>query len=422
MRDKRNKLPDGTAKRKRVLNNERERESSRRRTREPSSDRSADGDASEQYDPDQPMEERRAVQRGLRDLLKDLNENTDEYLQADSEGLHDMLRRANALSAGVKQTAEATIDSKLLVNTVDASYRRTIRLTSGNVAQGLDPDEFVSKCISYMRLGAGVSQDDAVELSSTQQQRRRRNRGRGLADGYGEDDEEPDDEGDPYNWEHLGRFACMPNIRRPATTGFLLGPLSVEKKIRKLAKRSAPFRPNNLREVRPEVLDAKDIKKNEENDLAAICTKILKRLEQVQEEAQDLAEEAFDRGGDEAGYRVMQQYGLRQTGGIDYFKFVINPKSFGQSVENMFYVSFLIRDAKISLEFDDNGFPSLSPVRSQDREATSGRHASQKQQAIFHLDPAQHRAIVEAFEISESIIEHRKAKTSENLGAREWFN
>ncbi len=51
--------------------------------------------------------------------------------------------------------------------------------------------------------------------------------------------------------------------------------------------------------------------------------------------------------------------GLRDTGGIDLLKFVINPKSFGQTVENMFYISFLIRDGAVQIEFDDSGLPSL---------------------------------------------------------------
>jgi hypothetical protein len=340
------------AKRKRTLTNGMDRASSRRRTQTPA-DSANDSD---QYDPDQPLEERRRVQRDIRHLMKDLDENREEYLQADSLGLHETLRKADKLAAGVKQTTEATIDSRLLVHTVDASWRKTLRLTSGAIAQGVDVDEFVSKCVTYMRLGGGIEGDDAPELSSTQRQRRqppaRGNTGPG-------DDDEVDDDDDMYNWEHLGRFACLPNICRPATPGFLLGPLSVEKKIRKITKRSAPFRPGNLQEARPEVLEAKDIQKNEDNDLASICTKILRRLVEVQEGAQDAAEEAHDKEGLEASRAVMQKHGLRENGGIDFCRFVVNPKSFGQTIENMFYVSFLIRDAKIELDYDEAGLPTL---------------------------------------------------------------
>lgn len=39
---------------------------------------------------------------------------------------------------------------------------------------------------------------------------------------------------------------------------------------------------------------------------------------------------------------------------INLFKFIINPKDFAQSVENMFYLSFLIRDGLCALEYDKN--------------------------------------------------------------------
>jgi hypothetical protein len=356
MRD-RDKAADGLAKRKRTLTNGAGPSSSRRRTNEPElvDDDDDDDEDSDQYDPDQPLEERRKVQRGYRDLLRGLQENTDELSNPLSTFIHDTVARANELSHHVKQTGEAIIDSKLLVAAADASYRRAARMAHGNVAQGIDVDEFVSKCISYMRLGAGIEEDDAPELTSTQQQRRRPVRGN--ADDSDED--EIGDEGDMMNWEHLGRFACLPSIRRPAVPGFLLGPLSVEKKVRKVVKRSAPFRADNLRETRPEVLNAEDVQRSEKNDLTAICAKILRRLQEVQEEAQIKAEAAYDSLGDDEAQRLMEKYGLRSTGGIDLLKFVINPKSFGQTVENMFYVSFLIRDGAVQIEFDDNDLPSL---------------------------------------------------------------
>jgi len=35
---------------------------------------------------------------------------------------------------------------------------------------------------------------------------------------------------------------------------------------------------------------------------------------------------------------------------INLFKFVVNPEDFAQSVENIFYLSFLIRDGKVALD------------------------------------------------------------------------
>lgn len=41
--------------------------------------------------------------------------------------------------------------------------------------------------------------------------------------------------------------------------------------------------------------------------------------------------------------------------GINFFRFVIDPDDFGQSVENCFYVSFLIKDGKAGIQVTSDG-------------------------------------------------------------------
>lgn len=49
-----------------------------------------------------------------------------------------------------------------------------------------------------------------------------------------------------------------------------------------------------------------------------------------------------------------------QTDELDYYKFVLNPNSFGETVENMFYISFLVKDGKIGLKMDKStGCPKI---------------------------------------------------------------
>ena len=49
---------------------------------------------------------------------------------------------------------------------------------------------------------------------------------------------------------------------------------------------------------------------------------------------------------------------MEEVGKVNLFKFVVNPNDFAQSVENIFYLSFLIRDAKVAFETED-GEPVL---------------------------------------------------------------
>lgn len=43
---------------------------------------------------------------------------------------------------------------------------------------------------------------------------------------------------------------------------------------------------------------------------------------------------------------------LTEVEPVNFFKFFVNPNSFSQSVENLFYLSFLIRDSKMAIEED----------------------------------------------------------------------
>lgn len=58
------------------------------------------------------------------------------------------------------------------------------------------------------------------------------------------------DHDDSMDWAKLGRVA-MGICRRPPTMGFILGPLSVEKKARKVARRQAQ-KLTNMAVVRPQ--------------------------------------------------------------------------------------------------------------------------------------------------------------------------
>lgn len=343
--------PSGQSKRKRANQPDGSRERSRRRRTV-----EVDGDSDDSlndYDPDQDLEERRELRKGLRDLSRTLTENRSEYLTPASTGLRDTLIKANDLSHRVKQTSDATIDSRLLVNTADLSYKKTLVLVAGDTSQGVDLDDFISKCKQYMERAdraEGVVPEPSQAPRSTQRRRTR----------DVEEDEDQDENGDMLNWQYFGRHACLPHISRPSVPGFLYGPLSLEKRARKVTVRKAVLNAGNMQETRPEVLQAGDIEKSDNANLTTLCRQILARLNKVRKDAVAAVEQE---GEDDMTAKqeedLLDRHGISRGGGIAYFKFIINPNSFGQTVENLFYVSFLIRDGKVGVNHDDQGMPFL---------------------------------------------------------------
>jgi len=389
----------------------------RRRTVEVNEDES-----DKDYDPDQDIEVRRRLRKGLRDLSKNLLENRAEFLIPNSTGLRDTILKANELSGQVKQTADATIDSRLLTTVADYSYKKTVALISGDTAQGVDVDEFISRCLSFMRRGAG--EDGATPPTNTQRRWRQN-----------DDDDEEDNDGEVVNWAYLGRHAAVKTNSRPSVSGFLLGPLSLQKRVRAQVVRKAAFRPNNLQETRPEVLRADDITKSEAN-LTTLCTQISARLKKVQKDAMNAVEaQSRDDMTDKEIDDLMDRYGITKDGGIAFFKFVINPHSFGQTIENMFYVSFLIRDGKIGVTIDDRGLPTLSMLLTPTHichqtdqyldfpevSGTAKGHETAKHQAVLALDMQQWEELIDLFDIKEPLIRHREEEDHSSVGKRGWY-
>ncbi len=355
---------------------------------------------------------------GKRQLLTVNVDSRAEYLAPGSNGLMQTLNRSNELFASVRQTSDATLDSRLLVSTADLSAKRTTLLNLGDSTTGIDVDDFVGKCITFMRRGGNEG------APSTQRRRRVQDDSDVEATGEGYD------EGDAFDWELLGRQLCIPNNVRPPVPGFLLGPLSVQKRARKATQRRERLQKRDPADaVRPEEVKAKDLEQAENSNLTNLCRNIRGLLSKVQLEGQEGVEKDipdFDNVTLEDAAAVLAKYGLADDLGVPLFNFVVNPRSFGQTVENLFYVSFLIRDGVVGVGNDNNMMPTLRkfPVSLNSRrgsadmvlsDATDPRKPNEiqeqnisKHQAVFHLNFETWEDLIDTFDIKKSIIPNRQ--------------
>lgn len=149
-----------------------------------------------------------------------------------------------------------------------------------------------------------------------------------------------------FNWAKLGSLYLQVSSK-PNADGFLYGPLETERK--KMAVRSRVLDDTQSSGVAKTAtnVQATDIESNQEQNTAHMVKNVYRKFIENQGE-QDSEDE--------------------EEQGVNFFKFFINPNSFGQSVENLFFTSFLIKDAKLKLSVDEDGVPILLGVDPEDLE------------------------------------------------------
>jgi hypothetical protein len=97
---------------------------------------------------------------------------------------------------------------------------------------------------------------------------------------------------------------------------------------------------------------------------------------------------------------------------INFFKFLMNPKCFSNSVENVFYFSFLVRDGRAFLE-ESSSQPSelLVGVVSEDgalyEAADTPLQSSDRRHCLIEIDLEVWKKAVEVYEIKQPMIPTR---------------
>ncbi|KAI7879723.1 hypothetical protein K492DRAFT_208074 [Lichtheimia hyalospora FSU 10163] len=187
---------------------------------------------------------------------------------------------------------------------------------------------------------------------------------------------------DDLDWKQLGLRAAE-HSDRVMSIDFMLGPLKTEKKERKTAGRRNIIR-MDTDAVQPTQLNETDLH-NQENETSANVNEI---------------------------YRL-----LSEKGPYNYLIFITNPASFSQTVENIFYVSFLIRNALAEID-DSTGEPILSicspPTEDQIANGVT------KSQLIMDMDMALWKEIIHTYNLQSSIIPTRTKSPLAATGAK-WY-
>uniref|UniRef100_H2YDK4 Non-structural maintenance of chromosomes element 4 n=1 Tax=Ciona savignyi TaxID=51511 RepID=H2YDK4_CIOSA len=88
---------------------------------------------------------------------------------------------------------------------------------------------------------------------------------------------------------------------------------------------------------------------------------------------------------------------------IDYFELVVNPRSFGHTIENIFHLAFLVKDGLVKVFLNENGIPVVEPIATRENNQTPHKKSKQSKpannQVIVSLSMEEWRAIIEAYQL-----------------------
>ncbi|TCD71108.1 nuclear protein [Steccherinum ochraceum] len=310
------------------------------------------------YDPDQDKDEVRGIRSTYRDIKQDLTQNPAERT---TDELYKKVLSADDEFDHVKGTSEALMDSQVIRTITEEANSKVRQMKSGSGA--FDVEEFLQKLITFMGGRREAHLDDD-----------------------GDDDDEAFEAANStdvkFDWEAIGRKALVWSHRVPVSD-FMLGPLSIEQKQRVVAKR-AKLEKNKADEKKPQAITEDDITRSE-NETTKNVTALNKLLEHYSP--------------------------------VNLFRFVLNPSDFAQSVENLFYLSFLIRDGDCALNINEEGEPEIYACQRPSKDEYD--NGLRKQQLVLELDMATWRRAIEVFDIKEPLIPQRP-KAATRIGNK-WY-
>ncbi|KAK1164716.1 hypothetical protein AOXY_G15092 [Acipenser oxyrinchus oxyrinchus] len=287
---------------------------------------------------------RRMIRHQYRELINNVQQNREDLLSPHNNKLTEALEEANKLFTNVRQAREAALDAQFLVIATNLGKEKASQLHSDITV--FDPVTFAEFLLSFMGLNRLEGDDD-------------------------------DDDGAGFlprdAWHRLGREAeqCF---KKSPSFHYMLGsfepdPPAPRQRIER--QRKAP----NKEERR-------------------IMPTQLKKMEESYQEATEKEVERI------LGF--LQTYFKEDPRNpISYFDFVIDPNSFARTVENIFHVSFLVRDGLAKIEMDRDKLPIIVPT---DVNAETSGNTQGRNQCIVSISPKEWRRMIEIFEITEPLI------------------
>ncbi|CAH17526.1 Smc5-6 complex non-SMC delta-kleisin subunit Nse4 [Schizosaccharomyces pombe] len=185
-------------------------------------------------------------------------------------------------------------------------------------------------------------------------------------------------------WSRLGKLASNCE-KQPASLNLMVGPLSFRKKERNIQRRERLQKAPNVL-TQPTMLNERNITTQENNTTKNVLH--ISRLLQAHQP-------------------------------VNFLKFITNPQSYPQTVENLFYVSFLFKEGKAALVENESGILMLETrIPPTDDQVVAGE--IRNIQLVLDMTMDLYENIIKEYNIKESIIPTR-APVETSTNSNTWY-
>ncbi|XP_048801086.1 non-structural maintenance of chromosomes element 4 homolog A [Lagopus muta] len=293
---------------------------------------------------------RRMIRNQYRELICSVQQNREDMLSSKSNRLTEALEEANQLFTGVSRAREAALDAQFLVLASNLGKEKANELRSEITT--FDSLTFAEDLLTFMGINRTETEGNDSDSENT-------------SGGYLPSSA----------WYKLGEEAEK-YFRRAPSFHYMLGSFKSEPPMpRQRIERQRKAPGGEGKRAMPAQL-----KKMEESHQEATAKEVERIL------------------------RLLQTHFRNDPRTpIFFFDLVVDPNSFARTVENIFHVSFIVRDGLARLKLDDDKLPVIEPVQNVE-EKNDDYSARARNQVVISLSHEEWREIVETYEITEPMI------------------
>ena len=321
--------------------------------------------------------QRRELRHSQRLLNKTIQENADELADATSSQFAKMRHKNNVLWDQVRYTREAVLDGDNLDFLATRAARQVDKL--------VEVCEYVNDCIiiySFSFAHQAKSQTqvpryDAIRFCTKLKTKLSSNRG-------------------AFDWRKLGAEVGVCFNALPSNVTFLAGPLRSDytrKERKKAERRPKPSDSDNEEDDKPEEV------KTQEKDADKLSA-VEQNIQTVSEVLRKTSTLEQKRLAEECNLDELEPEKRQRVGEVSAIEYLFNPKSFTQTVENIFHFSFLLKNGMASIYKTNDKGPMVQPHPHVSEHRPS-------RQSIISLNMRDWRRLSEAYNVTKSLVPHR---------------